>query len=146
MVYPICFFPWCMHQYSYQPGNEISIFIREDDIPPPLLMTPVLMLGSHQQTLLPMTNCKDGSSGRSTTPYFVDYQSTSESTIINWSLVVTNCRLCCLYVSSESNIHMLWKVLPILMGVVILGRSPHARSLILTSCYNVPVDVGLYFS
>jgi hypothetical protein len=50
-----------------------------------------------------MVDCKDGFSGQTTTSYGVGDQSTSDSVITNWSLVIPNC----LRGSGNSIIHML---------------------------------------
>lgn len=94
-------------------GKAISIYIWEDDIPPPL-MTPVLTLNSPLWTLLTKTNCKGGPSGRRTIFKVVDNQSTSDNVFTNWSLVVVNCLSCCLRCTSESIIHILSKGVHIL--------------------------------
>lgn len=87
-------------------GNAMSTFIWEDDFQS-LLMTLVLTLHSPLFTFVAITNCKDGSCGRTTTSIVVGYQSSSDRVITNWSLVAVNCLSWCLQSSSESIIHML---------------------------------------
>ena len=66
-------------------------------------MTPVLTLDSPLSKFLTMVDCKDRSSGQTTTSYGAGDQSTSDSVITNWSLVMANC----LRGSGNSIIHMM---------------------------------------
>ena len=68
-------------------------------------------------------------------------QSTSDSVITNWSLVVVNCLLCCLRGSSGSITHMLSKNVPILTWRC-SSRMTTTHLVISTVCSSVPEDVG----
>ena len=104
LVHPMSLFPRYMHQHGvhyafsrrlfcHQGWKVISNFIWEDDIPT-LLITLLLTLLRPLKTLLTMSNCRDGFSGRTTTSNVAGDQ-TFYSVITNLSLVIANCLSCC---------------------------------------------------
>ena len=115
---------WCMHQYSVKNAFSRPLLCHlrwkcnvDFHLRRWFLITAdalVFTLYWPLFTFVAITNCKDGSCGRTTTSNVVDYQSKSDRIITNWSLVVANCLSWCLLDSSESIIHMLSKDVAIL--------------------------------
>jgi hypothetical protein len=79
-------------------------------------------------------DCKDGSSGQTTTFYGVGDQSTSDSVITNSSLVIVNC----LRASGNSIIHMLPTNIRILTCCCISRTPP--------MCQIIGIDCGVLHS
>jgi hypothetical protein len=74
-----------------------------------------------------MTNYKNVLSGQTTTSNVLGDKSTSDSVIINWSLVVAKCLSNFVHRCSSSIMHMLSKDVPIMTSVATLGQPLRVR-------------------